>query len=395
MENLKIERLLNSLWLEIEAYSLRSMGESNPQEVHDFKTKTDEIIAEVERQFSYIFIEFGNNHKGKGHRVDAVMEQAITLSIKADAHLHKEQPNHPHRAQLLENFMTALDKLMLNIRSKFSHLQYANLSPPPHYVKSIQSIQVDKVVYIFRTLQEVNLRTFIANSLQDYFTNPIPLHHSSRTPNDGFRSLDYFVGLTESLHEICGKTPKVELEEAIYYELINRNFNRIQFMRALVGSYRKTLDEIEDPIDEIGQLFVMEKEISKIPVISGMAYIHSDAGLKEFLLRAISIEIRYLKNIIKHREQEIAYLIGPTFSTQRNVLQFLMMFNAFLNLSFLRRTGKGNVPQFIRQNFVRANGETFSLSSLQKKNSVADRKSAQGLVEMLSKMIDYITRNYL
>jgi len=207
--------------------------------------------------------------------------------------------------------------------------------------------------------------------------------------------LDYFVGLVESLYEICHKTPFIELEEAIYYELINRNFNRIQFIRALVGSYKRTLYDVEDPIDEIGQLFVKEKEISRIPVISGMAYIQSDAGLKEFLLRAISIEIRFLKNMIKHREEEIAYLIGPTFSTNRNILQFLMMFNAFLNLSFLRRTGKGNVPQFIRQNFVRANGETFSLSSLQKKNSVTDRKSAQGLVEMLSKMIEYITRNYL
>lgn len=291
--------------------------------------------------------------------------------------------------------MTALDNLMVNIRLKFSHLQVAHLSPPLHYVQYIQHLYIEKVEYILKILHDAELRSFIADSLQDYFANPIPPNHSSRTPNDGFRSLDYFVGLVESLYEICHKTPVVELEEAIYYELINRNFNRIQFIRALIGSYRKTLDEIEDPIDEIGRLFVMDKEISNIPVISGMAYIHSDAGLKEFLLRAISTEIRFLKNVIKHRQEEITLLIGPTFSTNRNVVQFLMLFNAFLNLSFLHRTGKGSLPQFIRQNFVRANGETFSLGSLQEKNSQIDRKNAQGLVEMMSRTIEYITKNYL
>lgn len=393
MEHLKIEDLLNNLWHEIEVYLLRSMEELSPQEAHDFKKKMDEIIAEAERQLSYTFIELGHNDNGKGHRVDAVVEQTIILSIRANTYLYKGYPS--HRAELLEYFMTALNILMVNIRSKFSHLQYANLSPPAHFVRYMQTIQADKVEYVLEILKEANMRNFIADSLQDYFANPIPPNHSSRAPNDGFRSLDYFVGLVETLNEICHKTPTAELEEAIYYELINRNFNRIQFIRALVNSYRKTWDEVEDPIDEIGQLFVMEKEISKIPVISGMAYIHSDAGLKEFLLRSISTEIRFLKNGIKHREEEISFLIGPTFSTNRNVVQFLMMFNAFLNLSFLRRTGKGSLPLFIRQNFIRANGEAFSLGSLQKKNSQIDRKNAQGLVEMLNRMIEYINKNYL
>lgn len=158
---------------------------------------------------------------------------------------------------------------------------------------------------------------------------------------------------------------------------------------------QKTLDEIEDPIDEIGQLFVMDKEIRNIPVISGMAYIHSDAGLKEFLLRTISTQIKYLKNMIKHREEELSSLINPTFSTNRNVLQFLMLFNALLNLSFLKRISKGNIPLFIRQNFVRSNGTPFSLGSLQKKNSIRDRKNAQGLIDMLNKTIEYINKNYL
>lgn len=395
MERLKIEDLLNNLWQEIEIYFLDATEGLNPQKADDLKRKIEMVITEAERQLSYAFIELGHNHKGKGHRVDAVMEQAIALSLQAEIHPHDGQLTHLYQVELLEYFMIALDNLMVNIRLKFSHLQYANLTPPPHYVKHIQHLHIDKVEYIFKILEEANLRSFIIDSLQDYFANPIPPNHSSRIPNNGFRSLDYFVGLVESLYEICHKTRVIELEEAIYYELINRNFNRIQFIRALFNSYSKTLDEIEDPIDVIGQLFVMKKEISNIPVISGMAYIHSDAGLKEFLLRSISTEIRFLKNVIKHREDEITLLIGPTFSTNRNVVQFLMLFNAFLNLSFLRRTGKGSLPQFIRQNFVRTNGETFSLGSLQKKNSQIDRKNAQGLVEMLSKMIEYITRNYL
>ncbi|VTR41153.1 hypothetical protein [Sphingobacterium thalpophilum] len=394
MELLKIEDLLNSLWQEIELY-LSESEELNLQKANSLRKKTNVVIEEAERQLSYTLIELGHNHNGKGHRVDAVMEQAIALSLKADTHLSKAHLYHPYRTELLECFLASLDRLMLNIRSKFSHLQYAKLSPPLHYVGYIQAMEINKVEYIIKTIQEANLHAIIVSSLQDYFVNPMPSNHSSRTPNDGFSSLDYFVGLVESLYEICRKTSTFELEEAIYYELINRNFNRVQFIRALVSYYRKILDKVEDPIDEIGRLFVMQKEISKIPVISGMAYIHSDAGLKEFVLRAISIEIRFLKNMIKHREQEVAYLIGPTFSTQRNIVQFLMMFNALFNLSFLRRTGKGSLPQFIRQNFIRANGETFSLGSLQKKNSVTDRKNAQGLVEMLSKMIEYITRNYL
>lgn len=395
MEQLKIEDLLNDVWQEIELYLHRSTKQPNRQKLDDLKKIIDVVMTDAERQLSYTFIELGHNHKGKGHRVDALMEQAIALSLKAENHPCDEHPPHPYQAELLEYFMTALDNLMVNIRLKFSHLQVAHLSPPLHYVQYIQHLYIEKVEYILKILHDAELRSFIADSLQDYFANPIPPNHSSRTPNDGFRSLDYFVGLVESLYEICHKTPVVELEEAIYYELINRNFNRIQFIRALIGSYRKTLDEIEDPIDEIGRLFVMDKEISDIPVISGMAYIHSDAGLKEFLLRAISTEIRFLKNVIKHRQEEITLLIGPTFSTNRNVVQFLMLFNAFLNLSFLHRTGKGSLPQFIRQNFVRANGETFSLGSLQEKNSQIDRKNAQGLVEMMSRTIEYITKNYL
>ncbi len=395
MERLKIEDLLNNLWQEIETYLLDATEELNPQKADDLKRKIDVAIAEAERQLSYTLIELGHNHKGKGHQVDAVMEQSITLSLKAEAHPYDGQLNQLFRTELLEYFLTALDRLMVNIRSKFSHLQYAILSPPPHYVKYIQHLQIDKVEYIFKTLQKANLRGFITDSLEDYFANPIPSNHSSRKPNDGFRSLDYFVGLVESLYEICHKTPVAELEEAIFYELINRNFNRVQFIRALTNAYKKTLDEIEDPIDEIGKLFILDKQISNIPVISGMAYIHSDAGLKEFLLKTISTEIKFLKNMIKYHEDEIVSLINPIFSSDRNILQFLILFNAFFNLSYLNRIGKGNIPQFIQQNFVRTNGEPFSLSSLQKKNSLRDSKNAQGLIEMLSKTIEYINKNYL
>ncbi len=145
MKYLKIENLLNSLWLEIEAYSLRSMGELSPQEAQDLRSKTDETVAEAERQLSYIFIEFGHNHNGKGHQVDAVMEQAIALSIKADTLQNKEQPNHPHRTELLGYFMTALDNLMVNIRSKFSHLQlvrYSSRSFNYVYCKCISLVYV-------------------------------------------------------------------------------------------------------------------------------------------------------------------------------------------------------------------------------------------------------------
>lgn len=395
MEHLKIEDLLNTLWQEIEVYVIGATDRLNPRKSDNLKKRIDIVMEEAERQLSYTFIELGHNHKGKGHRVDAVLEQTIALSLKADAGPSDEQPSNLYRAELLEYFLTALDRLMVNIRLKFSHLQYANLMPPPHYVKYIQHLQIDKVEYIFKTLREANLRSFLADAFEDYFANPIPLNHSSRIPNDGFRSLDYFVGLVESLHEICGKTPMAELEEAIYYELINRNFNRIPFIRAIANAYKKTFDEVDDLIDEIGQLYVMDKEIRNIPVISGMAYIPSDAGLKEILLRTISTQIRYLKNMIKHQEEDIASLVHPAFSTNRNVLQFLMLFNAFLNLSYLMKIGKGSIPLFIQQSFVRANGESFSLGSLQKKNSIRDRKNAQGLVEMLSKMIEYITRNYL
>lgn len=395
MEQLKIENLLNALWQEIEINILETTDELNSQKLTELKERIEIIIAEAERQLSYTLIELGHNHKGKGHRVDAVMERAITLSLHAEAQRLVGGPNSLYQAELLEYFLTALDRLMVNIRLKFSHLQYANLMPPPHYLKYILHLQIDKVEYIFKTLREAQIRSFIAEALEDYFTNPLPPNHSSQIPNNGFRSLDYFVGLVESLYDICHSTPVPELEEAIYYELINRNFNRIQFIRSLINTHKKTLEDIEDPIDEIGQLFVLDKEIRNVPVISGMAYIPSDAGLKEFLLKTISTQIRYLKNVIKHREGEIAAFIHPTFSTNRNVLQFLMLFNAFLNLSYLKKVGKGSIPLFIQQSFVRPSGEPFSLGSLRKKNSVRDRKNAQGLIDMLNKITEYITKNYL
>lgn len=74
MKQLKIDDLLNNIWQEIEVYLLEATEESNQQEVDNLKKRTDTVMAEAERQLSYTFIELGHNHKGKGHRVDAVME---------------------------------------------------------------------------------------------------------------------------------------------------------------------------------------------------------------------------------------------------------------------------------------------------------------------------------
>ncbi len=395
MELLKIEDLLNNLWREIEVNLGESSREIKSPKIDDLKRTTENVLEEVGKQFSYTFIELGDNHNGKGHHVDAVIEHIIALSQKAYAYLYNEYTDHTCNADLLEYFMTALDNLVIDTRLKFSHLQYAMLSPPAHYVRHIKTLEAIKVEYILVTVKEETLNKFIVSSLRDYFANPIPSNHSSYTPNDGFRSLEYFVGLVDSLYEICRTTEKGELEETVYHELIHRNFNRIQFIRALVNHYKKSIEDIEDPIEEIGQLFVRKREIDKIPVASDMAYMPLNTGLKEFLLRAISIEIKFRKEVIKHREKEIALCIRPIFSINRNVVQFLMLFNTFLNLSLLKRIGKGSIPQFVRGNFVRSNGDTFSLGSLQKKNSIRDRKDAHALVEMLNKVIEYLTRNYL
>ena len=74
----EIEDLLNKLWQEIEVYLLGLTENSDSLKMDDLNHKIDAVILEAERQLSYTFIEFGHNHKGKGHRVDAVMEQAAS-----------------------------------------------------------------------------------------------------------------------------------------------------------------------------------------------------------------------------------------------------------------------------------------------------------------------------
>lgn len=75
MEQLKIEDLLNDVWQEIELYLHRSTKQPNRQKLDDLKKIIDVVMTDAERQLSYTFIELGHNHKGKGHRVDALMER--------------------------------------------------------------------------------------------------------------------------------------------------------------------------------------------------------------------------------------------------------------------------------------------------------------------------------
>lgn len=393
MERLKIENLLSTLWHEVEVYLLRINEELSAQKVDDLKKKISDVMEEAERQFSYTFIELGNNDNGKGHHVDAVMEQTISLSLKAGLYLDEPMPQN-YRIELLVHFMTSLDNLMVNIRKKFSHFQYAKLTPPPHYIQHIMTTAQPKVQFILKRLLDEGLTRSIFESLNDYFLKPIPANHSSFASLDGFTSLDYFVGLVDSLYEICEISKQGELEEALYYELINRNFNRLQFVRAVIKSITLK-DDIEDVSLEIDKLILMRKEVGKIPVISGMAYMHSDLGLKEVLQQAITEEIDYLHTLKDKQEEDSPKITGPIFSSNVNVLILLLMHNVLLNISFLRKIGKSSVPQFIHQNFVRANGEYFSLKSLQKKNSQIDARTAHGLIEILTRMIEYLKRNFL
>jgi len=117
--------------------------------------------------------------------------------------------------------------------------------------------------------------------------------------------------------------------------------------------------------------------------------------LKEILTQALVEEIDYLTMRKESLHDQSTNNQGPTFSANMNVFQLLLLFNVLLNTSLLNRIGKLSLPQFIHKNFVRANGEQFSLQSLKKKNSQIDTKTTQSLIEILTKMIDYLRRNYL
>ncbi|ULT23561.1 hypothetical protein KUH03_30980 [Sphingobacterium sp. E70] len=236
--------------------------------------------------------------------------------------------------------------------------------------------------------------TFIA-AMSDYFQSPIPPPFSAEGFHDGFSSLDYYYGLVEVLYELSCRLPATEYRDAVYYELINRNFNRLEFIRSAIDALSVTIQEDMDIDQEILNLLQRKKEIARVPSLSGVSYIASQQSLQQALMHAIAEEINFLKDYQAHKSMQLEQKFNPQFSNNFNIWQLLFLFNAMINLGFWKRVGRSSIPEFVHLHFVRSDGEPYSLKSLIKKNSNIDDGSAKKLIEALQRIIDYITKNYL
>ena len=393
MKQIDINPLFTKLWHEIESIG---HGAGMTKEGRKIRNTIDTCIFGVEECLAETFIELGDYTQSKGHALDRVLEQILALSYRAATQMDNIHPAQVFLRKILEYFISHLNQLIFDLRSKYAHLQLARLVPASTYISFIIKMEDDKVNHILIRLEGSGIHPSIVASLKAYFKNPVPTiqHNLVNHDYNGFQSLDYFVGLVEALYAVCNKTSRGDFEENLYAELINRNFNHTDFIRTLIQVYKKEVEEIHDPMQEIIHLYEVERKIRKIPVVVDMAYIPARLGLKEHLLKAVNAEIIFLRKVIKYRKEVIGIAV-PKFKLNRNVIQVLILYNVLLNLSYITPIGRGSIPNFIHENFIRSNDRKFSLNSLQKKNSLRDDIHTEGLIEMLNDVIAYVKRVYL
>jgi len=229
----QFDNLLRNLWEEIEKHIASEAGNNKKDGNDELTAKVNGVLEDAEERISYSFMQLDLNEYAKGHHVDAIMELTISLSNKAYDQLSNPTIASDHTS-LLEIYLKMMDKFMVNIRRKFSHLQYAKLNPSHHYIKFVIDKQDMNTSFILKVLDRENVGKDITHTMQEYFSDPLPLGQSSISPLDGFRSLEYYEELVESLSDLCKKTSGNEFMEVFYYELISKNFNRLQFVRALI-----------------------------------------------------------------------------------------------------------------------------------------------------------------
>lgn len=382
-----VDKLLTPLWKEVETLIPGFLDIADSPE-EDYGIMIEQLVFDVEQSIYQSVTQLGENQTSKNALIDTTINEVIHLSTQVVVYLEHAQ-NSCDRS-IPESLLDALHHLIFNLRSKFLYLQDMPLYPPQSYIDYILDMEAGKIGFILKTFSKTTLHENIVTVLKDYLKDPIPIGYKGQTSVDGFQPLDYFVDFVDAMYKVCRRTPLGEVRKAVYYELISRNFNAPEFIRVLEKTYNRSLEEIDDPVVEIQRLHKIHRGVSKIPVISGMAYIPSNPRLKTYILRTINAEIRFIRKMTNP-----PYNGGPFFSLNRNVRQFILLFNAFLQLAFMNRITKKGIPTLIYSNFTRATTERFSLKSLKKKNSLREVDDAEGLIEMLYKTIAYIKRYYL
>ncbi|MDR2275362.1 MAG: hypothetical protein LBF27_30925 [Sphingobacterium sp.] len=365
-----------------------------PTEDLALKISIENKFLNIEHKLSSLLIEVGTPTKIRPI-VDTIVEHCISLIRYVDNQKADKCQADTEENIVCKYYGNSTCLFIFNIRRKYNYLSTAQLECPKLYVDFFKDLMKDKVQEILVHMEKAAMPPTFIEAMSDYFQSPIPTPFSVSRFHDGFSALDYFYGLIEVLYERSSLRSNDEYRDAVYYELINRNFNRLEFIRAAIESFAVTIDEDTDIDQEIMNLLEKKKKIAVIPSISGISYIDSEECLQNALFNAISAEINFLKDYQTHKATMLEQKYNPQFSNNFNIWQLLFLFNAMINLGFWMRVGKLSIPEFVHLNFVRSDGEHYSLKSLSKKNSNIDRVSAQKLIEALKKIIDYITKNYL
>lgn len=353
------------------------------------KATIENKFLRIERELSNLLVEIDKPAKVRPI-VDAVVEHCISLIRNIENQIFDEG-----QTVLCIYYGEFTCLFIFQIRKKYNYLSIAQLECPKLYVDFFKNLMKNKTEIILEHMSKACLPAAFIEAMSDYFQSPIPTAFSVSGIHDGFLALDYYYGLIEVMYYLCCSLPLHEYQDAIYYELINRNFNRLEFIRSAIDALSVPISEDMDIDREIIGLLEKKKEIARIPSLSGVSYIASEESLKNVLLNAITEEIKFLNDYQSYKTRQLGEKFNPQFSNNFNIWQLLFLFNLLVNLGFWKRVGKLSIPEFVHLNFVRSDGEPYSLKSLVKKNSNIDPLSAKKLIEALKSIIEYITKHYL